>query len=150
MKLLYSYFILILFSSECTQQHPKSSVQQTQPTAIVYEGSTRGFYEKIWVTKDSISFSNDRELKDVIAKRCPSKDWDTLVNLIGNISVKELPDLKAPTSMHQVDRAPMATLSVKVGNDIYQTNVFDHGEPPKPIVPLVDKLLSMKEMMAKH
>jgi len=150
MKLLYSYFLLILFSGKCTQQHSASLLQEPQVTSIMYEASTRGFYEKVWVTKDSVFFSDDRELKDVIATKYLSNDWDSLVNLVDNIDFKELPNLKVPTSMHQVDRAPMATLSVEVGNEIYQTNVFDHGYPPKPIAQLVNKLLSMKEMVAKH
>jgi hypothetical protein len=34
--------------------------------------------------------------------------------------------------------------------DTYETQIFDHGHPPKTISALVNKVLSLKEMMSKH
>ena len=150
MKLLFSLLILFVFSGECNQQHSKAIAQEQKIGTITYEANTRGFYEKVWITKDSISFTNDRDLKDITASKCATKDWDTLINLVKGINLKELPELEAPTKKHQFDGAAMATLAVNVNNQIFKTKIFDHGNPPEAISKLVNKVLSIKEMMAKQ
>ena len=150
MKLLFSLLFLAVFSGECDQKHSNAVNQEQKIRGIIYEANTRGFYERVWIIKDSVSFSSDRELKDVLVSTCAAKDWDTLVNLVKGINLKELPELEAPTKRHQFDGAAMATLTVELGNESFKTKVFDHGNPPEAISPLVNKVLSMKEMMAKQ
>ncbi len=150
MKMLFSLVVLVVLSKDCNQQDPQTSMELQDDMTIIYEASTRGFFEKIWVTKDLISFSSDRSLKEVAGTKCNSKDWDTLVTLIKDINIEGLPELEAPSKMYQVDGAAMATLTVKINDETYQTKVFDHGHPPKTIAKLVNKVLSMKEKMAEH
>ena len=150
MKLFFSILILVALSGECNQQHSRTSIQKQNLMSITYEVSTRGFYEKIWINKDSISFSNDRGLKNVMTSKCSDGDWEALVNLVNDVDLEEFPNLEAPTSMHQYDGAAMAMLLVESDDETYKTKVFDHGHPPKAISQLVNKVLSMKEMMAKQ
>jgi heat shock protein HslJ len=150
MKLLFGLLFMFLFSSECHQNHSQNSKQAQDEMVITYEASTRGFYEKTWITKDSVSFSNDRNLTTVTVTVCKSSDWNVLTTLIKDINVKELPELEAPTKMYQVDGAAMATLKIEMNNEVYETNIFDHGHPPKVISLLVNKVLSIKEVTAKH
>jgi len=117
---------------------------------ITYETSTRGFYEIIWISKDSISFSNDRNLKERKTSDCPEKEWNELLALLQNINIKSLSELEAPTKKHQYDGAAMATLKVESEGEIYSTNIFDHGYPPKEIEELVNIVLSMKKMSTKE
>ena len=117
---------------------------------IIYVASTRGFYEKTWITKNSISFTTDRSLKNVMAFKCKEEDWNTLLTLLNEINLKELPELEAPSKNYQVDGAAMANLSIELNTETIQTQIFDHGNPPKAIFKLVNKVLSMKEMMAEQ
>ena len=48
------------------------------------------------------------------------------------------------------DAAPMAVLIIKENGNTYMTNGFDHGNPPKPIHLIVNKVLSIKESMVKQ
>jgi len=164
MKTVFSLLVLLIFSKECSREQAQTpsnkdtSVQvqsqdlnqSQQDMVITYEANTRGFYEKIWITKDFVSFSNDRNLKEVITAKCKKEDWESLVALMNDIDIKHLPELEPPTKMHQYDGAAMATLTVEVDNEAHETKVFDHGHPPKAISGLVNKVLSIKEMMAKH
>jgi hypothetical protein len=150
MKLLFGLLFMFLFSSECHQNCSKNSTNGQDEMVITYEASTRGFYEKTWITKDSVSFSSDRSLATVTVVKCESSVWESLMALKKDINVSELPELEAPTKMYQVDGAAMATLKIAMNNEVYETNIFDHGHPPKAISKLVNKVLSIKEEMAKH
>jgi hypothetical protein len=146
-------------SQKCHFQNPVSNSQQInsetlsisqEPMRITYEASTRGFYEKIWITKDTISFSTDRSLKTVTTFKCHKEDWDSILELTNILNLNILPTLNAPTNMRQVDGAAMATLKIELQNEVYKTNIFDHGHPPKTIAELVNKVLSIKEMLPKQ
>ena len=149
MKFVFSLLFMFIFSNECHHNSQNFFLTQDE-ISFTYEASTRGFYEITEITKDSILFSTDRNLKEVEASKCNNEDWNELIKLLKEIDVKTLSKLESPTSKHQVDAAAMATFTVKINDDIYETNVFDHGNPPKPISSLVNKVLSMKEMMSKH
>ena len=150
MKLVFGLLFMMLFSNECHHHASQISFSAQDDIRFTYEASSRGFYEIKEITKDSILFSNDRNLKEVEVFKCDANDWNELIELLKEIDVKSISQLEAPTKKHQVDAAAMATFSVKIDNETYETNVFDHGYPPKPISSLVNKVLSMKENMAKH
>jgi hypothetical protein len=151
MKILFSLLILVFCFNECNKQHSQiSNYQEHDDMVITYEANTRGFYEKIWVSKDSVSFSNDRNLKTSTASKCKSEDWKALTTLVNEIALEKLSELEAPSKMHQFDGAALATLKVERNNEVYETNIFDHGHPPKAISQLVKKVLSIKDMMSKH
>lgn len=150
MKLLFGLLFLFVFSNECHHQKSNNSALVQDKVSFTYEATSRGFYEMTEITKDSILFSNDRNLKEVEVSKSNAEDWNELNQLLKEIDVKSLSELEAPTNKHQVDAAAMATFSVKINDDTFETNVFDHGFPPKPISALVNKVLSMKQMMAKH
>ena len=117
---------------------------------FIYEQMTRGFYEKIWIDQNSITFSNDRALKETKTSDCTKEDWERLLTYFKSIDINSISELEAPTKMHQYDGAAMATLKIEIDDESYQTNIFDHGHPPGIIAELVNKLLSMKKMMEKE
>ena len=150
LKILCGLFVLVILSKDCNQPPPQFSKELQDHMTIIYEASTRGFYEKTWVSKDSVSFSTDRDLSTVMVSKCEREDWITLDTLLKEINLQELPELEAPSKKYQVDGAAMATLTIEQNNETFQTKIFDHGNPPKAIAKLVNKVLSMKEIMAKH
>ena len=149
MKMYLGFLILVLVSNECNQSSQNIDYSQTG-VVVTYEASARRFYEKIWITQDSISYANDRTLNNIAVSNCSKEDWDALSELLNKIDIKTLPSLEPTSHRNQVDAAAMATLTVELNKESYKTKVFDHGNPPKAISELVNKVLSMKEMMTKH
>jgi hypothetical protein len=161
MKILFSLLTILILNKDCNQtksvdstytainSEDMSDVTQ-EDTTIWYEATTRGFYEKIWVTKDSITITNDRN--HITSNNYPTseEDWDDLVNLIKNVDVTALPDLEAPTSLRHHDGAAFATLAVTQNKIETKSNSFDHEYPPKAIEAVVNKVLSMKEKHEKN
>lgn len=164
MKILVSLLALVLMTKECNQQNSQISSNETntqknsgisnqaqENLMFTYEKMTRGFYEIIWITSDSISFSNNiKDLKDKKTYNCPKEEWSKLLNLLQDFDVKTLPQLEAPSKMHQYDGAAMATLKINTKNEEYKTPIFDDGYPPKAIEALVNKVLSLKKMTQKQ
>ena len=160
MKILFSLIAIIWFT-ECGEKNisetPDKTIDSKNPmvamqedTTIVYEATTRGFYEKIWIDKDSISVTNDRNEAEISRFPTPKSDWDELIHILSEIDVTNLPNLKAPTSTREYDGAAIATLSVKQNEQETKSNSFDHGHPPKAIEALVNKVLSMGKVGKKH
>ena len=161
MKLFFSLLAILMLNKECdknkstdvkstTVNSEKSSNVMQDNTIIWYEATTRGFYEKIWVTKDSITVTHDRYEKEKITYKTEESDWNELMNLLKGIDVKSLPELEAPTSMRHYDGAAIATLAVNQNSEEIKSSNFDHGHPPKSVESLVNKVISMKEIHQKN
>ncbi|MBL85558.1 MAG: hypothetical protein CMO82_02745 [Winogradskyella sp.] len=117
---------------------------------VIYETSTRGSFKHIEISKTQIKISKERSLKNLSTYACNAEDWKMLKNMLSNSIVENLDLLKAPTDTRLHDGAPHATLSVIKGDVEMMTPTFDHGNPPKEIVSIVNKILSMVEIATKQ
>ncbi len=160
MKLLFILLPILMLNKECEQtkssdsstaiHSEKTSDVMQENTTISYQATTRGFYEKIWVTKDSLTVTNDRNQTEKISYAMQKADWDELMSLLKAVDITTLPEIEAPTSMRDYDGAAFATLSVTQDTLETTSNSFDHGHPPKSIEALVNKVLSMRKAYQKN
>ncbi len=165
MKIVLAVFTLFLLNKECNQNknsehlenEPKTSVekidtvnQQEDSMTITYEVQSRGVYDKIWVTKDSIATTKDRSLKRINSVVCSDTDWKTLSSTISKIALHQLHELDVPSKAHQYDGAPMATLKIMSDDVIYSSPIFDHGNPPEQLTEVVNKLLALQKIAQKQ
>lgn len=127
-----------------------TAVKKENDMSITYQAATRGFFEKIWINEHFINFSNDYNLTISEKVECPSKDWNELTDLIKKIDMSLLPNLEAPSKSSHHDAAAAATLEIGIQGKTYKTPIFDHGNPPKSIENIVNKVLSMKKMAEKQ
>jgi len=162
MKLVICVFLMLISAKECD----KNKVQLANDTAsetptemterrlqdstkLTYQAVTRGSFLQVWVQGDSISFTNDRDLKMVRSFQLPKEDKEALITLLSTVDEQTLPELEAPSKAHQYDGAQLAWLEISEGENSYKTSIFDHGNPPKSISALVEKLLSVKGNIEK-
>lgn len=152
MKLLIAIFSLIFIPKECNNMSSSfNELQKRQDTiTIIYEANSRGFFEEITVSKNILKICNDLNRKDYETIELDKKSWTDCLELLSEINLDSLSDLKAPTSMRYVDGAPHATLIVKDDGNKIQSSTFDHGHPPKEIKKLVEKLLALKKIITKQ
>ncbi|MBJ7879455.1 hypothetical protein [Gelidibacter salicanalis] len=152
MKFLISIVALMVFSNQCGQRNdttntdsPSTSAQEE--LAIIYEAQSRGFYEKLWVDQSSISFADNRDLSNVKTRPISKADWGELVALKNALNLKTLPNLKAPSEKRFSDGAAIGSLTIKTKQAEVESSEFDHGNPPKELKSLLNKLLSIKEKL---
>jgi hypothetical protein len=161
MKILFSFLTILILNKECNQKKTmnasneattteNSSQMIQEDTKVSYEASTRGFYEKIWVGRDSITVTSDRDHKINMRYPTSEKDWDELMTLLKDVNIKEMPNLESPTKMRLYDGAAHASLTVGKAESEIRSNSFDHGHPPKAIEAVVNKVLSIKEKCEKN
>ncbi len=161
MKLLFSLLTLLMLNKECNSQKTadmtsdrketsKVSEQEIDVRTIWYEAMTRGFYQKITITETKTMVSSDVNQKDVTTYDTKKSDWDALMLLLNELAIEELPKLEAPTSKRFYDGAAIATLAIATPEKEIKSNSFDHGEPPKEIEALVNKMISIKENLEKE
>src|SRR5690606_11073355 len=100
MKLLFGFIALLMLNKECDQKqtdiqnidNQEAKIDQKESLQFSYKVLSRGFFEMIWVTKETISISKDRNLIEVSRYDCPSEDWDELLALLKDISIEDLPN----------------------------------------------------------
>jgi hypothetical protein len=163
MKLITCIILMLISARECDKNKTQLSdgvssgvtselLERTMQdsTKITYQAATRGFFMRIWIEGDSITITHDNTLKTATTYAFPQEEKESFLKLLNAIDEASLPELKAPTKAHQYDGAQMAWLEISKGEDVYKTNIFDHGRPPKAIHEIVEKILSLKTMVDKQ
>lgn len=164
MKLILSIFTLLLFTKECdtnkatiSSNVSSNNIEKTaamekiqKDITLVYNANSRGFFEEIVVTKDSVTIYNERSKSQPTIIACNAEDWNTCMTLLETIEVKKLHTLESPTKMRHYDGAAHATFTIKNSKESYQTSTFDHGHPPLEIKAIVDRILLFKKDKSKH
>ena len=111
---------------------------------VEYTANTRGFYQKIKLKGQMLSFTNDRN--DTLMQnetKISTKDFLCLSTEFKKIKLSEISKLKPPTSKRQYDGAAIANLKIVYNDKIYQSEPFDKGYPNIKIKKFVDKLISL-------
>jgi len=124
-------------------------VRGNNQTAVVYTATTRGLYNYTQISKSNITTSSDRSLQKTDIYNCVEKDWIALNKLIEAIDLEAINKLKAPSNERATDAALSANLAIQIGDVYYMVPEFDHGNPPKEILALVNKVLSIRENAIK-
>ncbi|WP_299223217.1 hypothetical protein [uncultured Psychroserpens sp.] len=162
MKTLMCILAMIFLTKECEHKGTQAvaennSIEELRVASVTqdsltftYRASTRGFFEIIWVNKDSISFANERDFKDKKSFAYSEEDWNELMMIYSTVDASQLSELEPPSTTFRHDEKPMAILFVDIADESYRTKGFDHGKPPKHINTLVNKLLSIKDKVVKQ
>ena len=65
-----------------------------------------------------------------------------MVNEFQAINLDEIQNLKSPTEKRFYDGAAIGTLRITYEGKLYETQAFDHGNPPLEIEKFVNKIVS--------
>ena len=137
-------------SKSYSNEVKKAAIIQEDYRAITYKAISRGFFEYIYVSKDSVVISKDRNLKNLNSFKCNTTDWKDFMVLLNEISTIELTELKAPTDKRLYDGAASATLTINKGKNQMTTPSFDHGIPPEEVSKIVEKLNAVRVKYLKE
>ncbi|GAA4294802.1 hypothetical protein [Aestuariibaculum suncheonense] len=139
MKLFIFIISLILNVNSCTD----SNINEDAIT-VEYSAISRGSYKHISINKKEVTFQKNRNSKALI-KPCSDKKWSTIYNILKTIDIPDIPNLKAPSDKRMYDAAAIAKLKITYQDSIYESQSFDHGNPPQEIAELVKEILSITE-----
>jgi len=141
---------LILFTKQGFSIYNKkklllsASKEIEKTSSIEYSASSRGTYIQIIINKKAISTVSKRDGKP-LRKKCSTDDWERIINALKPIEIKNISELEPPSKDFQFDGAAIAQIKITHDNKAYETQPFDHGNPPKEIAELVKEILSISE-----
>lgn len=108
--------------------------------SITLNESTRGFRREITITeKEYVLNENSVSSK----RKLSAEDWKEIMKICAKIKLEELPNLKSPSKKRTNDAALQANIEVLTGRRKYESSTFDHDNPPKELVKLVNKLRNL-------
>ncbi|WP_299526351.1 hypothetical protein [uncultured Lutibacter sp.] len=132
MKILKYLFFIVIFHS--------CKAQTNLETMIVnYNAATRGSSIKYEVTSSKLYY---KDIENTIETKTTSKFWEEITTIVEQINLSEIENFNPPTSDRNVDAALHATLSITIGNQIYESQTFDHGNPPEELKSLIETLFN--------
>ena len=158
MKLLLVILVSCLLSKACkspdrtiaNSSHVQKTVFQQQDTTIIYRASTRGYFDYISISRDTVLLSSDRDLKQVVILKPTETQWNKLYGFVQSINLSELPNMEVPTGKRHYDAAYHTTIQIKIRDTEVTTPTFDHDAPPKKIMAIVNTILSIRETLTNN
>lgn len=137
MKLLSMLFLTIFLGKSCDAEQK----QEIDTAVIEYTATTRGFYQQIVVQNQKFTVTKDRNGNEKLAQQDISKsDWKKIIEAFQEVDLDGMQDLKGPTEKRFYDGAAIANVKITYKGKSYETNGFDHGNPPIEIEKLVQKI----------
>ena len=128
-------FLLLLISiSSCKSQN------ETGVISIIYEAITRGSSIEIKATSSLFTYKDIEPEKQF---KPTKNDWKSVKTLIEEINLSEMYRFNAPSEKSSVDAALQATLSITLNETTYSSQTFDHGNPPKELKKIIEKLFDL-------
>jgi hypothetical protein len=118
------------------------SVQKEIDNAIYdvyYEAKTRGSFINIHFKEHTIAFKSATEDKSMVLSKIEAS---TINEIISKIKLSEISNLKAPSDKRFYDGALIGNFTIKKNDTSYVSSAFDHGNPPKELLALFNKLQS--------
>lgn len=108
--------------------------------SITLNESTPGFRREIMITeKEYILNENSVSFK----RKIFAEDWKEIMKICAKIKLEELPNFKSPSRKRANDTALQANLEIQTGRRKYESSTFDHDNPPKELLKLVNKLRNL-------
>ena len=140
MKFILVLLLPILMAETCSQNN-----EQEKNISFTYETITRGSRTNYTLTKDDVKVIKNMGAETKASEKMTDKDWSHLIARMQEIDVPNISKLKPPSDKRTFDGAAHAILTIKVGDQVYKSNSFDHGNPPNELKPLVKAILRLGE-----
>jgi hypothetical protein len=137
MKILSLIFLSLFLGKGC------SNGDDLTTTQIVYNASSRGFYQNIVVKNKQMVVQNDRNNSKPFTVSITESDWNELVAAFQLIELDKLSTFKDPTQKRFYDGAAIANVKITFKEKEYQSVEFDHGMPPVEMEKLINKIVEL-------
>lgn len=123
--------------------------KQVKYALVSYKAASRGFFLDITVKGDSLSIITTNRGEPKISK-LTSAQVQEIYDVVSTIDFSSLSKIEPPSKKHQFDGASPASFHIEANGEYYQTQAFDHGNPPKELKSIIDTLLSFNSESKKQ
>lgn len=111
---------------------------------LTYTAQSRGVNQVITIQNQDITVESGRGKDATVAiARIPQGDWNDLARQFDTIELEKMETYAAPSQERFHDGAAIANFTVEYKGKTYRSKDFDHGNPPKELKSLIDKIVSL-------
>ena len=122
------------------------SCEELEVTKFEYSTSTMIGRNLLSVTKDSVVVDfNGRSKSTHFSRATKDSEWIALVSSLEGVDFDKVSTLEAPSQKRATDAAPFARFSFYTKDSTYQSASFDHKNPNKVLMPLMEEILKIQE-----
>lgn len=141
----YLFNVQAITSPEKTEKTKAISEKnsKTDNYTVTYTTSTRGFSKKLIFDGNTIQVIQEVPNNETKNFHVSETDLKLIDKLIEKIDLENLKNLIPPSTKHQFDGAKHASFQIKVGENTFSAPIFDDGNPPLTLKPLLKKLESL-------
>ena len=141
MKNLLIFLLVLATSQECSQLEQDKKVIRS----VTYNAMTRGSSFKCIINDKKITvISKGSDLKNG-EREISRQQWEDLGKVINRIQLENIGKLNAPSKESSIDAALIASVVITIDDKVFESSTFDHGNPPKELKPLTNKILALAE-----
>ena len=150
-KIIPILFLALSIVTGCTSAKDKISAaslqKENENILFEYTAITRGASKKVVVSSYDIVTIKDQDKTHAVSKKLTAEEWKKLSDAYKGIkNVSSINTIEVPSVKHQFDGALAAILTITVGDEVYQTPTFDHGNPPAEVKELVDGIIKLSDL----
>lgn len=99
--------------------------------------ATRGVHKEISVSEKNCSISDNSETKK---KTVSPETWQKINVICKKIDIENLSKYQSASRKRANDAALQATLEITTKSKTFQSDIFDHDNPPKELSDLIKEL----------
>lgn len=137
MKLFSLFFLTFFLAKSCNSEQK----QDIETAVIEYTANTRGFFQKIVVQNQKFGISKDRSNENpAVDQKISNADWKKIIEAFQEVDLEGLPNYKGPTEKRFYDGAAIANVKITYQGKSYNSQSFDHNNPPVEIEKLVNRI----------
>ncbi|NHM06091.1 hypothetical protein G4D82_02560 [Flavobacterium sp. CYK-4] len=137
MKLFSLFFLTFFLAKSCNSEQK----QDIETAVIEYTANTRGFFQKIVVQNQKFGISKDRSNENpTVDQKISTADWKKIIEAFQEVDLEGLPTYKGPTEKRFYDGAAIANVKITYQGKTYNSQAFDHNNPPVEIEKLINRI----------
>lgn len=121
------------------------SEKNSCPSSILYKVETRGLYVNIALNKSTITIEKDSNKENSKTIDLDKNYWAQICSMVEKINLKNIKNIKPASEGRFSDRAAIAKLKIEFQDKVYESNNFDHGNPPEKLKELIETILALSE-----
>lgn len=99
--------------------------------------ATRGVHKEIFITEKKCEITDNSQTKKKVIS---AQTWQRVSTICEKIALENLSKYESSSRKRANDAALQATLEIATKNKMYQSNIFDHDNPPKELSDLIKEL----------
>ena len=150
MKIVLLFLFVFLSSFSCENLQLEEEIEAIRFSSMGMSGHA----ESILITRDSILLSYEKrrtqEPSQVFSRKINRGEWNSLIQTISPLNIKEISSLESPTNKRAYDGAFHSQLIIRTIHQEYRSLSFDDENPHEKLLPLMQAVRSLANTVEKE